>query len=143
MFWELQPTSGRCPSIFLRDSRAANTPSSDECRACVGVAAGAHVDNLRDKWGGGRSDRRAHNPSLPPGDGDGEITRPDWAACARLCAAGLQSNESPLHPLPQTAASASSHRPPNSSPRKTNRSRSADSNNGARKAAIRGRGKAK
>lgn len=107
------------------------------------MAAGAHVDNLRDKWGGGQSERRAHNPSLPPGDGDEEITRPDWAARARVCALGLQSNESPLHPLPQTAASASSHRLPNSSPQKTNRSQSAELNSGARKAAIRGRGKAK
>lgn len=148
-----QPTK-HCPSISHGDSCSTIPASSDECRAFVGVWCERHVhpcitphaDNLRDEWRGSCrwSDSGACKLSLPPDDGDEEITRPDWdCVCARARAMVLRSNESSLHPLPQTTASASSHRLLNSSPQKTNRSQSADVNNSAPKAAIRGRGKAK
>lgn len=70
--------------------------------------------------GWGRSQQphcRACNPSLPPSDGDEEIMRPSSALCVCVCVCllGVRSNESPLHPLTWTVASASAHLLSNSS----------------------------
>ena len=58
--------------------------------ACLQVCAEArcvhvcvYLDNVCDKWRGRRQQPhgRACNPSLPLGDGDGEIMRPSSAVC--------------------------------------------------------------
>lgn len=88
-----QPTK-HCPSISHGDSCSTIPAYSDECRAFVGVWCERHVhpcitphaDNLRDEWRGSCrwSDSGACNLSLPPDDGDEEITRPDWdCVCVR------------------------------------------------------------
>lgn len=55
-------------------------------RACARVRVRA--ETARDKWRGRRqwADITTWNPSLPPGDGDEEIMRPNLAVCASVFA---------------------------------------------------------